>query len=160
MWRRVVWYKWKKVSEKCSVTANSGYQIIFLSYILINYMNLYLQLNLATPSVPDIIRAAITAGRRLLEIRVTKLVKEIPAFPATHKCSSVITKGRHSIHSWVNLIQLTFTTLNSSRSILILSSHQRMSPKKTLFWNFFRQKFCMHFLFHILRISSILILST
>ena len=137
----------------CDFRISNNISIIYLNQLHEFVFATYL----TTPSVPDI--TAITTGRRLLDIRVTKLVKEISAFPATHKCSSVITKDCFSTQSWVNLIQLASTNFNSLSSILILSSHQRMSPKRTLVCNFLRQKVCMHFFFHILCISSILISS-
>jgi hypothetical protein len=57
-----------------------------ISIIYLNQLHEFVvAIYLTTPSVPDIIRVAVTTRHRLLEIRVTKLVKEIQAFPATHK---------------------------------------------------------------------------
>jgi hypothetical protein len=51
-----------------------------ISIIHLNQLHEFIfAIYLMTPSVTDIITAAITTGCRLLEIRVTKPVKEIPA---------------------------------------------------------------------------------
>jgi hypothetical protein len=56
-----------------------------------------------------------------------ELIKKFPAFYGTRKFITVLTSARHLSLSWANPIQSPQQLPTSSRSILILSSHLRLT---------------------------------
>ena len=64
---------------------------------------------------------------------VLQLIKKFPAFYGIPKFITVLTSARHLSLFWANSIQSPQPLPNSSRSILILSSHLRLGLPNGLF---------------------------
>ena len=69
-----------------------------------------------------------------------QLVKKFPAFHATRRFITALTSVRHLSLSWASPIQSTYPHLTSWRSILILSTHLRLSLPSGLFPSGFPNK--------------------
>jgi len=86
-------------------------------------------------------------SRVLLEkLIVTELVKKFPAFNGIRRFITVLTTARQWSLSWARSIQSTFSQPFSLRSILILSSHLRMSLSSGFFPSGFQIKILYSFL--------------
>ena len=91
------------------------------------------------------IRYLLTPWCRVLLERLTglQLVKKFPAFHGIRRFITALTSVRHLSLSWASPIQSTYLHPTSWRSVLILSTHQRLGlpsgllpsdfPTKTLY---------------------------
>ena len=70
----------------------------------------------------------LTPWCRVLLEKLTglQLVKKFPAFHGTRRFITALTSARHLSLSWASPIQSMYPHPNSWRSILILSTHQRL----------------------------------
>ena len=77
----------------------------------------------------------LTAWCRVLLEQLTglQLVKKFPAFHGTRRFITALTNVRHLSLSWANPIQSIYPHPTSWRSILILSTHQRLGLPGSLF---------------------------
>ena len=84
----------------------------------------------------------VTPCTRVLLQKLTgfQLVKKFPAFYGTRRFITAFTSARHLPISWAISIQSIPPHLTSWRSILILSSHLRLSLPSCLFPSGFRTK--------------------
>jgi hypothetical protein len=90
--------------------------------------------NLFRLSRKTLLTYSLTPRCRVLLQKLTglQLVKKFPAFHGTRRFITALTSVRHQSLSWASPIQSTYPHPTSWRSILILSTHLRLSLPSSL----------------------------
>jgi hypothetical protein len=79
---------------------------------------------------------------------IVQLLKNFPAFYGTRKFIMLLTRALHWSLSWARSIQSIPSHPISLRSILILSTHQRLGPPSCLLWLSHQYPICIPRLLH------------